>query len=55
MATERGAEHLSSYQNALTYADGDVCRPLVVILTGYHLLPYELEANLAFKAQDISI
>lgn len=42
-------------KNTLTYADGDVCRPLVVVLTGYHLLPYELEANLALKAQHISI
>lgn len=39
----------------LTYADGDISWPLVVVLAGYHLLPDELEPKLAFKAQNISI
>lgn len=39
----------------LTYADGDISRPLVVVLAGYHLFPNELKPKLAFKAQNISI
>lgn len=39
----------------LTYADGDIGRPLIVVLAGYHPLPNEFKSKLAFKAQDISI
>lgn len=39
----------------LTNADGDVGRPLVVVLAGYHLFPYELKSKLALEAKNISV
>lgn len=40
---------------ALTYTDGNVSRPLIVILTGNHSFANELESELAFKAQHVSV
>lgn len=40
---------------ALTYTDGDVSRPLIVILTGNHSLADELEPELAFESQYVSV
>lgn len=40
---------------ALTYTDRDVGRPLIVILTGNHSFTNELESELAFKAQHVSV
>lgn len=39
----------------LTYADGDISWPLIVVLASYHPLPDELKSKLAFKAKNISI
>lgn len=39
----------------LTYADGDVCGPLVVVLAGDCSLAYQLKAKLTLKPQDSSI
>lgn len=39
----------------LTYADGDVCRPLVVVLAGDCSLANQLKAKLTLKPQDSSI
>lgn len=39
----------------LTYADGDVCGPLVVVLAGDCSLANQLEAELTLKPQDSSI
>lgn len=39
----------------LTDADGDVGRPLVVVLAGDALLPDQLEAKLALKPQDAAV
>jgi len=39
----------------LTDADGDVGRPLVVVLTGYCFLSNELKSKLALKAQHVTI
>lgn len=39
----------------LTYADGDVCGPLVVVLAGDCSLTNQLKAKLALKPQDSSV
>lgn len=39
----------------LTYADGDVCWPLVVVLAGDRSFPNQLKAKLTLKPQDSSI
>lgn len=39
----------------LTYAYGDVCRPLIVVLAGDRSLADQLEAKLALESQDSSV
>lgn len=39
----------------LTYAYGDVCWPLIVVLAGDGFLSNKLEAKLALKPQDSSV
>lgn len=39
----------------LTYAYGDVCRPLIVVLAGDCFLSNQLEAKLALKPEDTSV
>lgn len=39
----------------LTYADGDVSGPLIVVLAVYRPLPDELKSKLALEAQNVSV